>query len=38
MDCVVNGALLIKKGNFHWALQSPRETERYTALNTGTVP
>jgi hypothetical protein len=36
MECVANGALLIKKGNYYWALQSPRETVRYEALNTDT--
>ena len=36
MECVANGALIIKKGNYYWALQSPRETVRYEALNTDT--
>ena len=36
MQCVANGALVIQKGKYHWALQSPRETKRYVALNTGT--
>ena len=33
MHVIVNGAYLIQKGEFYWAIQSPREQKRYIAMN-----
>ena len=33
MSGIINGAYLIENDAFHWAIQSPREQERYIAIN-----
>ena len=33
ISSIVNGALLLENGGFHWAIQSPRELQRYIAIN-----
>jgi hypothetical protein len=33
MSVIINGAYLVEKDEFYWAIQSPREQERYIATN-----
>jgi hypothetical protein len=33
ISVIINGAYLIQKDEFYWAIQSPREQERYIATN-----
>jgi hypothetical protein len=33
ISAIINGAYLVRNGEFYWAIQSPREQKRYIAMN-----